>query len=371
MAVRLYEEDLSRPLSVKSSKVLSGPFAVLDVFNNNRRRYPARVYEEAYSELEPKIKEHRLLGELDHPIDYDEVRLSNVSHLITECELKETSSGKKVIYGSVQLLDTPAGMIAQSLVEAGVPLGISSRGIGNTKSVGEGVDVTQLKLITYDLVADPSFSAAILTESKKKKLGESLNRIESQLSLNESKGDDPIRTKIIRIRESLNLNTPQVEDIRESELTTLKTLAEEYSRDCKDLRSQLEEQQSLVTSLEMALKEQIERNKRLTDNMKNLQEAYNNNVASTVPKEEAEALKESVLALEKQLAVEKRGMSYDRVSHLLENANSSEEIEKQLDSLSKLRRTRSLNESKDHSKRNSDLNTTLVPKGLAHIISKV
>ena len=100
-------ESVSRPLQVKNAKTLSGLFAVTDTFNQNGRRYPEPVYREAYEELIPKIKERRLLGELDHPLDRDEVFLSNVSHVITECHVGTSKSGHQVYYGTVELLDTP------------------------------------------------------------------------------------------------------------------------------------------------------------------------------------------------------------------------------------------------------------------------
>ena len=114
-------DSSSRPLQVKNTKTLSGLFAVTDTVNQNGRKYPESVYREAYEELIPKINERRLLGELDHPIDRDEVFLSNVSHVITECHKSMTNSGHQAYYGTVELLDTPAGKIAQALVKAGIP----------------------------------------------------------------------------------------------------------------------------------------------------------------------------------------------------------------------------------------------------------
>ena len=194
-------ENSVRPLSSQGEKILSGLFAEMGTFNQNGRSYPDDIYMQAYEELIPKIKEKRLLGELDHPMDYDEVRLSNVSHAITECEVIEDGGIKKV-YGSVELLDTPAGLIAQSLVKAGIPLGISSRGLGATRQVRDGVEVTSLKLITYDLVAEPSFANAILSPDKSKELSDSLHYIESKLPLNESMETKSVRDMIHRIRES-------------------------------------------------------------------------------------------------------------------------------------------------------------------------
>lgn len=87
------------------------------------------------------------------------INLKNVSHLITEAYMDEQG----VVYGTIELLDTPSGMIAQQLVEAGVTLGISSRGVGSTKKQGD-TDVVQddFALITLDLVSEPSTPNAFL-----------------------------------------------------------------------------------------------------------------------------------------------------------------------------------------------------------------
>jgi len=102
------------------------------------------------------VADRRLLGELDHPSS-DTVSLSNVSHLITNLQME----GDEVI-GEAELLNTPAGMTAQALIKGGVQVGISSRGMG---TLSEGDDDTKIvnedfKLVTFDLVADPSTRGA-------------------------------------------------------------------------------------------------------------------------------------------------------------------------------------------------------------------
>ena len=340
-------ESMNKPLSVKSHKELSGPFAVLGVFNQNGRRYPEQVYEEAYSELIPKIQEKRLMGELDHPLNYDEVRLSNVSHLIKECYIRE-SNGKKTVYGTVELLDTPAGKIAQALVAAGIPLGISSRAVGNTKQLSEGVDVIQLKLITYDLVAEPSFKTAILSETKKSQLSESLNLIESKLPLNESEGEHAdIRNRISNIRESLCLNetnhsqenlTYSKDNLQTLEIDTLKSLLESKKSVIKADTELLKESRKTIKALKSTVGDLESRYEKLLGNHQKLQESYNDHLKSQKLQESKviSELNETILDLRKRLAVEMRGMSYDRVQHLLEGVTNESEISAKLDSISNL-----------------------------------
>lgn len=367
-------ENSINPLLAQDERTLSGLFAELDTLNQNGRRYPEDIYERAYEELVPKIKEKRLLGELDHPIDYDEIRLSNVSHVITDCEILGEGGTKKV-YGTIELLDTPAGLIAQALVKAGIPLGISSRGLGSTKQVRDGADVVQLKLITYDLVAEPSFSNAILSPDKSRELSDSLHYIESKLPLNESLETDSIRNKINHIRESLCYKkTAPVEEINinKLEVDSLRSLLESSnSTIATDTKIMIESRQQ-IKSLKEDLKESEMKYKKLLKNMFKLQEEYNRIKEISCTKEEAQKLQETIVDLQKKLAVEKRGMSYRQVSELLEGATTTEDIENRLNSLSSLSRTRQINLKLDdttltESSRPSEKRLT----GLASIVSQV
>lgn len=385
-------ESIGKPLQVKSPKILEGIFAVLGEFNQNGRRYPEKVYEDAYQELIPKIKERRLLGECDHPIDYDEVRLANVSHLIPECSIRMTESGKKVVYGRVELLDTPSGKVVQALVEAGVPIGISSRGLGNTKNVPGGVDVLQLKLITYDLVAEPSFSTAILSEAKKSTLAENLSIIESKLPLNESEGESTlVRNNINTIREALclretnsgtEINIKQQVDFQTLEVNALKKIIESKKRRItsdtellKESRKQKLSDRNTIKQLESQLSEIKSRYSGLKVNHQKLQEAYNAITKTQKLEENAKILElqNTVIDLQKRLAVEKRGMSYETVKNLLEGANTEKDINSKLDSLSHLsRKSNRLEESKtDNLCESLSMNVPAKPKALSSIISRV
>lgn len=367
-------EASTRPLISQDGKILSGLFAEMDTFNQNGRNYPEEIYEPAYEELLPKIQEKRLLGELDHPIDYDEVRLSNVSHAITDCSIVEDNGVKKV-YGTVELLDTPSGLIAQALVKAGIPLGISSRGIGATKQVRDGVEVTSLKLITYDLVAEPSFANAILSPEKSDELSDSLHYIESNLPLNESVETNDIRQKIDRIRESLINKKTDLADgvnIYALELDSLKGLLESSQATIQSDTERMIQLRSQLKEIKNALNESKMKYNGLLKNMFELQDSYNSLKESSLTKEDFDKLQEELIETRKHLAVEKRGMSYNQVSELLEGANTEDDIESRLDSLSSLSRAKqtklvigkdTLTESANQGERKL--------KGLASIVAKV
>lgn len=362
-------ENSVHPLSSQGDKILSGLFAEMGTFNQNGRRYPEDIYLQAYEELIPKIKEKRLLGELDHPMDYDEVRLANVSHAITDCEIIE-DEGIKKIYGSVELLDTPSGLIAQSLVKAGIPLGISSRGLGSTKQVRDGVDVTQLTLITYDLVAEPSFANAILTPDKSKELDDSLQYIESKLPLNESLETKSVRDMIHRIRESLILKetVPSEEiNIEKAEVDSLKGLLESAQKTIKSDTQIMIDSRKEIKDLKEKLKESELKYKGLLRSMFKLQDSYNSLKESTdLGRQDSN----EIIELRRQLAVEKRGMSYNQVSKLLEGANTIDEIENRLNSLSSLGRKRQANLVLDKGTLTESTEDKRL-SGLASIVAKV
>ena len=134
---------------------LEGIAAVFGQENNNNRIYEEKEYLPHLDYLRDKISQNRLVGELDHPEKFD-VSLKNISHIITDLDHDKNGRALKI---KVKLLDTPAGKIAKSLVDAGVPLSISSRAAG---SVGPDKRVQIKKIFTYDLVADPGFKDAQL-----------------------------------------------------------------------------------------------------------------------------------------------------------------------------------------------------------------
>ena len=155
----LIVEMSSSQLSVASKEnkeyILEGIFGEIDTKNKNNRIYTEDEYIPQIEQLQDKIKSSKLLGELDHPQQFD-ISLKNVSHIIEELFYDKDS---KHVKGKIRLLDTDAGRQAKALVDAGVPLQISSRAAGAVESNGK-VKIKQL--FTYDLVADPGFANAEL-----------------------------------------------------------------------------------------------------------------------------------------------------------------------------------------------------------------
>lgn len=178
----------------EESIVLSGIFTTFNQKNRNGRIYESADFLPHIEALKESIKNHTLLGELDHPHGF-EISLTNASHVI---ESLEYDPQRNVVVGKIRLLNTAKGKDAQALVRDGIPLHISSRAAG---TVDESGHVKLQQLFTYDLVADPGFANAvlsrvnegvnsnpisdesrrILTEMKEKyeKLNEGLNLIQS------------------------------------------------------------------------------------------------------------------------------------------------------------------------------------------------
>jgi hypothetical protein len=169
------------PKSIKESKtsggrlIMKGILQKAETLNQNGRIYPRDILEREVRNYQKFIRENRALGECDHP-DSSVVELKKVSHIIREAYMEGN-----VCYGTVEILDTPMGKILQSLVEAGVTLGISSRGVGSTSKSGDSQVVQDdFQLICWDFVSEPSTPGAFMMregrEVKASELSRTFNR---------------------------------------------------------------------------------------------------------------------------------------------------------------------------------------------------
>ena len=142
--------------------ILTGCMQKFNTVNGNGRVYPEGVLRREMKNYEKLVKENRALGELDHPED-SVINLKNASHMIT----KVWWEGNAVM-GKARVLDTPSGQILRSLVESGVTLGISSRGMGSvTESNGQTVVEDDFQLICFDFVSEPSTPGAFMMKEAK------------------------------------------------------------------------------------------------------------------------------------------------------------------------------------------------------------
>jgi len=152
--------------------MMKGILQKSETVNQNGRIYPKSILEREIRNYQKFIKENRALGELDHP-DSSVVELKNSSHIIREAYMEGD-----IVYGTVEILNTPSGKILQSLVESGVTLGISSRGVGSTTSQGEYQIVQDdFQLICWDFVSEPSTPGAFMMREGREFTRKQLNEI--------------------------------------------------------------------------------------------------------------------------------------------------------------------------------------------------
>jgi hypothetical protein len=158
--MKLITEEISKVEFITEGKgsqkkmYIEGVFLQGDICNRNGRMYPMETLSrEVQRYTESFINKGRALGELGHP-DGPTVNLDRVSHKIVSL----TREGNN-FRGKAQLLETPMGKIAKSLIDEGVCLGVSSRGVGSLKMTNEGHKIVgeDFMLATAaDIVADPS-----------------------------------------------------------------------------------------------------------------------------------------------------------------------------------------------------------------------
>ena len=127
------------------------------VRNANQRVYPVNEIGRAVKTLNDQISNgYSVLGEVDHPEGLN-INIDRVSHMITECWMDGDNG-----YGKLKILPTPMGNLVKTMLEAGVKLGVSSRGSGNVAEDGSNT-VSGFEIITVDVVAQPSAPGAYPT----------------------------------------------------------------------------------------------------------------------------------------------------------------------------------------------------------------
>jgi len=173
-------EERTSPLSPVKSLKIKGRFSQADTLNQNGRIYPLHILRKAVDSLQESIQAKRCLGELMHPADSSPViDLRNVSHMITNLEFHGNELvGTAIIFDSQTETGTPNGRILGSLIRNGVQTGVSSRGLGSVyEDNNRNFVVSDLKLITWDAVSDPSCFGAyptVVEESRNRALKNAL-----------------------------------------------------------------------------------------------------------------------------------------------------------------------------------------------------
>lgn len=131
---------------------IEGIFAQAEVLNGNKRIYPKAILEKAVNEYVDKfIKNGKSIGEFNHP-DYPTPKWDNAAIMIKELKMDGSN-----VYGKALVLDTEKGKHLQALIRGGYNVGVSTRGLGNTRLSEEGnTEVTQYMMTAVDVVDNPS-----------------------------------------------------------------------------------------------------------------------------------------------------------------------------------------------------------------------
>jgi len=131
--------------------MVEGILATAEVKNGNGRYYSKDLWNREMDKYNELIEQRRSMGELDHP-ESTVINLKNVSHLISDYWW----DGDNVM-GKIEILPTPSGNILKALIESGITVGVSSRGMGRLKPMGEVQEVQDdFELLCWDFVSTPS-----------------------------------------------------------------------------------------------------------------------------------------------------------------------------------------------------------------------
>ena len=138
-------------LSDRGNPIVEGILATAEVKNGNGRYYSKDLWKREIGKYMGLVKENRAMGELDHP-ESQVINLKNVSH-----NIKDMWWDGDNVMGKLEILPTPSGNILKALIESGITVGVSSRGMGSLKQVGELMEVQDdFELLCWDFVSTPS-----------------------------------------------------------------------------------------------------------------------------------------------------------------------------------------------------------------------
>ena len=142
-----------------SNPLVEGILATCEVKNGNGRYYSRDLWEREIDKYMENVRTNRALGELDHP-DSSIINLKNVSH-----NIKKIWWDGDHVMGAIELLPTPSGNILRALFENRIPVGVSSRGMGSLKQMGDLMEVQDdFELLCWDFVSTPSNPGSYMKE---------------------------------------------------------------------------------------------------------------------------------------------------------------------------------------------------------------
>ena len=145
-------------MSERGNPLVHGILATCEVENGNGRYYSEKLWKREIDKYMDLVKQNRACGELDHP-ESQVVNLKNVSH-----NIKDINWDGKNIMGTIEILPTPSGNILKALIDNGITVGVSSRGMGSLEQKGDIMDVQDaFELLCWDFVSTPSNPGSFMT----------------------------------------------------------------------------------------------------------------------------------------------------------------------------------------------------------------
>ena len=138
-------------VSERNNPIVEGILASAEVKNGNGRYYSKDLWKREIDKYQELVKENRAMGELDHP-ESSVINLKNVSH-----NIKDMWWDGDNVMGKIEILPTPSGNVLKALIDSGITVGVSSRGMGSLKQMGEVMEVQDdFELLCWDFVSTPS-----------------------------------------------------------------------------------------------------------------------------------------------------------------------------------------------------------------------
>ena len=145
-------------VSERGNPMVEGILATAEVKNGNGRYYSKDVWEREIDKYNTIVKENRAMGELDHP-ESSVINLKNVSH-----NIKDMWWDGDNVMGKIEILPTPSGNILKALIDSGVTVGVSSRGMGSLQERDGVLEVQDdFELLCWDFVSTPSNPGSYMT----------------------------------------------------------------------------------------------------------------------------------------------------------------------------------------------------------------
>jgi len=150
--------------------LVEGVLATAEVKNGNGRYYSRKIWDREINKYMDSVRQNRAVGELDHP-ESTVINLKNVCH-----NIKDIWWDGDHIMGKIEILPTPSGNILQALIGSGITVGVSSRGMGSVRQMGETLEVQDdFELLCFDFVSTPSNPGSWMYPAGKQNMNESLS----------------------------------------------------------------------------------------------------------------------------------------------------------------------------------------------------